>query len=138
MDTGVSLPLQGVLQVKTGKYKHSLSLHFPQTKAYAQQTSFKSRYCIPKTAQHSYFLHHFSLQEVTLPSIARWIIDVLISSGLDTKQFSAHSTHSASSSAAALTTNDIMTHAGLACESVFCFFYHKLLKAKSVCIGHAN
>ena len=66
---------------------------------------------------------------VTSSSIARWLKDILESSGVDISLFSAHSTRSASASAAALsgmTTMDIMRRAGWSQESTFCTFYYRL------------
>ena len=61
-------------------------------------------------------------------TIARCLKEVLKLSGFDTKIFMAHSTRSASSSAAAdsgVTTNDILKAADWSSESVFRKFYYR-------------
>ena len=61
-------------------------------------------------------------------TIARWLKEVLKLSGFDTNIFTAHSTRSASSSAAAdsgVTTNDILKAADWSSESVFRKFYYR-------------
>ena len=60
-------------------------------------------------------------------TIARWLKEVLKLSGIDVSMFTAHSTRSASASAAAdsgVTTSDILKAADWSTESVFrCFYY---------------
>ena len=61
-------------------------------------------------------------------TIARWLKEVLKLSGFDTNIFTAHSTRSASSSAAAdsgVTTSDILKAADWSSESVFRKFYYR-------------
>ena len=65
---------------------------------------------------------------VTSSTIARWIKSVLTKSGINTDIFKAHSTRSATVSAAAkagITTNDILNAADWSSESVFHKFYYK-------------
>ena len=64
---------------------------------------------------------------VTSPTIARWIKKSLENAGLD-HSFTAHSTRSAASTAAAMSgisTKEIMERAGWSCEDTFCKFYYK-------------
>ena len=61
-------------------------------------------------------------------TIARWLKEVLKLSGFDTNIFTAHSTRSASSSAAAdsgVTTSNILKAADWRSESVFKKFYYR-------------
>lgn len=61
-------------------------------------------------------------------SIARWIKSVLSLSGIDISKFTAHSTRSASTSAAfelGMPLQDILNTAGWSCESTFAKFYNK-------------
>ena len=65
---------------------------------------------------------------ITSSSVARWILSMLNLAGVDTNQFKAHSTRSASISAAAsarVTTNQIMEAAEWSSESVFQQFYYR-------------
>ena len=68
---------------------------------------------------------------VTKDTLARWLRDILNKSGLDTELFGAHSTRSASTSAAArcgLAVNVIMKAAGWSAVSTFTRFYKKAPK----------
>ena len=61
-------------------------------------------------------------------TIARWLKEVLKMSGIDVSIFTAHSTRSASTSAAAdsgITTSDILKAANWSAESVFRKFYYR-------------
>ena len=61
-------------------------------------------------------------------TIARWLKEVLKLSGVDVSVFTAHSTRSASASAAAdsgVTTSDILKAADWSTESVFRRFYYR-------------
>ena len=61
-------------------------------------------------------------------TIGRWIKEILSRSGVDTERFSAHSTRSASATAAkkqGVSTRDIMDMAGWSRQSTFETFYHK-------------
>jgi hypothetical protein len=65
---------------------------------------------------------------VTSSTIARWLKILLGKAGMNTEIFKAHSTRSASSSAAAtagITTGDILKAADWSSEAVFQKFYHK-------------
>jgi hypothetical protein len=65
---------------------------------------------------------------VTTDTIARWLKMALRNSGIDTEVFAAHSTRSASSSAAAAhgcTINDIMNHVGWSNAKTFATYYNK-------------
>ena len=65
-------------------------------------------------------------------SIARWIKIVLAASGIDTKQFKAHSSRSAAVSACVpyLPVQDIVKRAGWSNEQTFQKFYNKPIVAK--------
>ena len=70
-------------------------------------------------------------QAITKDTLARWLRDVLTKSGVDTEVFSAHSTRSASTSAAArcgLPVDTIMKAAGWSATSTFTKFYKKAPK----------
>lgn len=61
-------------------------------------------------------------------TIGRWIREVLTQAGVDTETFSAHSTRSASTTAAkkqGVSTRDIMNMAGWSRQSTFETYYHK-------------
>ena len=68
---------------------------------------------------------------ITKDTLARWLRDILNKSEVDTELFSAHSTRSASMSAAArcgLPVNAIMNAAGWSAVSTFTRFYKKAPK----------
>ena len=70
---------------------------------------------------------------VTKDTLARWLRDILNKSGLDTELFGAHSTRSASTSAAArcgIPVDVIMKAAGWSAVSTFTRFYLKGTKAE--------
>ena len=72
---------------------------------------------------------------ITSSSIARWITSMLKLAGIDTETFKAHSTRSASASAAAsagLTTNQIMEAADWSSESVFQRFYYRPIQSNQI------
>ena len=65
---------------------------------------------------------------ITSSSVARWLMSMLTSAGIDTSTFKAHSVRGASVSAAAsagLTSNQILHAADWSSESVFQRFYYK-------------
>ena len=73
------------------------------------------------------------LHPITKDTLARWLRDILSKSGMDTKLFSAHSTRSASTSAAArcgLPVDVIMKVAGWSVVPTFTRFYKKAPKQK--------
>ena len=75
---------------------------------------------------------------VTSSTIARWLRTMLELSGIDSSIFGAHSTRSASTSAAArggVTLEDILKAANWSSESVFQKFYHK--EVDKTCFGVA-
>ena len=72
---------------------------------------------------------------ITSSSIARWITSMLKLAGIDTETFKAHSTRSASASAAAstgLTTNQIMEADDWSSESVFQRFYYRPIQSNQI------
>ena len=72
---------------------------------------------------------------ITSSTVARWITALLKLAGIDTDSFKAHSTRSASASAAAsagLTTNQIMDAPDWSSESVFRTFYYKSIQSNQV------
>jgi len=72
---------------------------------------------------------------ISSSSIARWILAILGLAGIDTNKFKAHSTRSASASAAAsagVTTNQIMEAADWSSSSVFQQFYYKPTNSNAV------
>ena len=72
---------------------------------------------------------------ITSSSIARGITSMLKLAGIDTETFKAHSTRSASASAAAsagLTTNQIMEAADWSSESVFQRFYYRPIQSNQI------
>ena len=72
---------------------------------------------------------------ITSSTVARWITALLKLAGIDTDTFKAHSTRSASATAAAsagLTTNQIMDAADWSSESVFRTFYYKSIQSNQV------
>ena len=73
-------------------------------------------------------------RKVSTNTIARWIKTVLQLSGIDTSIFKAHSTRSASTSAAAglgVPIQDIMNTAGWSSDSTFAKFYNKSVISSS-------
>ena len=65
---------------------------------------------------------------VSNDTISRWVKSLLLSAGIDTTKFSAHSTRAASASFLAsnsISIDDIMKSVGWSSESVFQRFYHK-------------
>ena len=78
---------------------------------------------------------------VTSSTIARWLRTILELSGIDSSIFGAHSTRSASTSAAArggVTLEDILKAANWSSESVFQKFYHKKVDKTSFGISVIN
>ena len=74
---------------------------------------------------------------VSKDTIARWIRDTLTQAGIDTGRYGAHSTRSASTSAAAASevpVTTILKAAGWSAESTFTKFYKKTLQVN---MGHA-
>ena len=73
-------------------------------------------------------------RHVARDTISRWIKYVLQQAGVDTTQFSAHSTRSASTSAAAardIPIDSILKAAGWSGEKTFSRFYHKQVMTKT-------
>ncbi|XP_038059669.1 uncharacterized protein LOC119730724 isoform X1 [Patiria miniata] len=77
------------------------------------------------------FLSHSKPFHPVVPStISRWLKDLMSQSGIDTSQFQAHSTRSASTSAAAragVSTSEILKTADWSSASTFANFYHRHL-----------
>ena len=74
-------------------------------------------------------------QAVSPDTVSRWIKTTLVAAGIDTSKYSAHSTRSASTSAAKEHSNSITTimkSAGWSQESTFSKFYSKLVKPQEI------
>lgn len=74
------------------------------------------------------FVSFKTFKSVSSSTIARWLTSVLLSSGIDTSKYKAHSFRSASSSAAkraGLSVNEILKHANWKSANTFHKFYYK-------------
>ena len=77
------------------------------------------QFCISYSKRH---------KAVSLDTVSRWIKTTLVDAGIDTSKYSAHSTRSASTSAAkgnSISIATIMKSAGWSQESTFTKFYNK-------------
>ena len=82
----------------------------------------------PHGYQQLFLSHVAPFKPVSSSTIARWVKQTLQVSGIDTTQFSSHSTRGAASTAAALaglSAHQIMMRAGWSSQDTFCRFYYR-------------